>query len=105
MVAGGFHRGCRAAKLHPAEVHPTKARWLPWLGSGKITIMTRLHIKRMASPDQLALCGMRARESFKLIDEVSKFTPLERASVCKTCLKAALGVQAQSSSATSGSRS
>ena len=98
-----FHRGCRPAILHPDEEYPTKARWLSWLGSRKITIMTRVHIKRMASPDQLALCGMRARESFKLIHEVSKLTPLERACVCKVCLKAALGIEGQSSSATSGS--
>jgi hypothetical protein len=52
--------------------------------------MTRIHLKRIES-DGLALCGIRPRESFKLIDTVPKFTPLETDSVCKICLRAALG--------------
>ncbi len=54
-------------------------------------LMTRIHLKRMAS-DHLALCGIRPLESFKLIETVPKFTPLETDSVCKTCLRAALGL-------------
>ena len=60
--------------------------------------MTRIHLKRMAS-DNFALCGIRPRGSFKLIDTLPGFTPLETASVCKICLKAALGLgQSQFSS-------
>ena len=54
--------------------------------------MTRIHLKRMAS-DHLALCGIHPRESFKLINAISKFTALERPLVCRTCLRAALGIE------------
>jgi hypothetical protein len=82
------------AMLHHDDECPPKAGWTPSLDYPKITIVTRIHLKRMES-DYLALCGIRPRESFKLIDSVSKFTHQETDLACKICLKAALGLKAE----------
>jgi hypothetical protein len=69
--------------------------WIPV----KSRFVTRVHLKRTTS-DNLALCGIRPGESFKLIHDVSKLTLLETDTVCKICLKAANGIEAETGSAT-----
>ena len=67
-----------------------------------MAIVSRIHLKRMES-DHLALCGIRPRESFKLIDAVSTLTHSETDSVCKICLTAAIGLKRIDQFSTSGS--
>jgi hypothetical protein len=100
IVRGSW--GSKASLFCPRTSILPKQDRFRGLTSLTIIIVTRIHLKRMES-DYLALCGIRPRELFRLIDTVPKFTPLETDSVCKICLKAARGIEGQSSSATSGS--
>ena len=99
---GGVGHDRRSLSYNTTRSILPKHDGFPGLAPVRSRFVTRVHLKRTAS-DNLALCGIRPRESFKLIDELSKFTQLESAAVCKICLKAANGVESQSSSGSSRS--